>query len=184
MESAFVSATGASGAPYAVRLTETLVENDVLSEVCASDTSEMGGLSTRKLAETHCVKRYAPDDFFAPPVSGTSGPGAIMVAPTSVATLGNIANGTGTNLLHRVADVALKERKQLVILGCEMPYTLVHLKNVVAFTEAGDTMISAASAFDNHPLGTVENVAELVVDRVCWTRRVWRGHEVTERWRP
>ena len=90
MESAFVSATGASGAPYAVRLTETLVENDVLSEVCVFDMGEMGGLSTRKLAETHCVKRYAPDDFFAPPVSGTSGPGAIMVAPTSVATLATL----------------------------------------------------------------------------------------------
>jgi flavin prenyltransferase len=181
VESAFVSATGASGAPHVVRLTETLVENDVLIEVCAS---EMGGLSTRKLAETHGVKCYAPDDFFVPPVSGTSVPGVIMVAPASVATLGNIVNGTGTNLLHRVADVGLKERKQLVILGCEMPYTLVHLKNVVAITEAGDTMISAAPAFDNHPVRTVENVAEFVVDRVCWTRRVWRGHEGTERWGP
>jgi 4-hydroxy-3-polyprenylbenzoate decarboxylase len=122
IESAFVGITGASGAPYAVRLVEILAENDVFVEVCASKMGEkvlayeMAGMSTKKLAETYDVKRYAPDDLFAPPASGTSVPDAAVIAPASVSTLGNIANGTGTNLIHRVADVALKERKRLVVL--------------------------------------------------------------------
>ncbi|MBD0358096.1 MAG: aromatic acid decarboxylase, partial [Rubrobacter sp.] len=127
IESAFVGITGASGAPYAVRLIEILAENDVFVEVCASKMGEkvlayeMAGLSTKKLAETYDVKRYSPDDLFAPPASGTSVPDAAVIAPASVSTLGNIANGTGTNLIHRVADVALKERKRLVVLEREMP---------------------------------------------------------------
>ena len=148
VETAFVGITGASGAVYAVRLIEALLENDVSVEICASKMGEkvlayeMGGLSTRKLAEAYGVKRYAPDDLFAPPASGTSVPDATVIAPASVSTLGHITNGTGTNLIHRVADVALKERKRLVVLEREMPYSLVHLRNMVAITEAAGTSMT------------------------------------------
>ncbi len=184
-ESAFVGITGASGAPYAVRLIEALVDNGVFVELCASAMGEkvlayeMGGLSTRKLAETYGVKRYAPDDLFAPPASGTSVPDATVIAPASVATLGNIANGTGTNLLHRVADVALKERKRLVILEREMPYSLVHIKNMAAVTQAGGTIVSAAPGFYNHPK-TLDDVIDFVVGKVLDAMGV--SHELVERW--
>ncbi len=186
IESVFVGITGASGAPYAVRLIEALVENDVLVEVCASEMGEkvlayeMGGLNTKKLAETYGVKRYAPDDLFAPPASGTSVPGATVIAPASVSTLGNIANGTGTNLLHRVADVALKERKRLVILEREMPYSLVHIKNMAAVTEAGGIIISAAPGFYHHP-ETMEDLIDFVVGKVLDAIGL-KGHELVERW--
>ena len=185
-ESAFIGITGASGAPYAVRLIEALVENDVFVEVCASEMGEkvlayeMGGLNTKKLAETYGVKRYAPDDLFAPPASGTSVPGATIIAPASVSTLGNIANGTGINLLHRVADVALKERKRLVILEREMPYSLVHIKNMAAVTEAGGIIISAAPGFYHHP-ETMEDLIDFVVGKVLDAIGL-KGHELVERW--
>ena len=184
-ESAFLGITGASGAPYAVRLIEALVERGVFVEVCASEMGEkvlayeMGGLSTRKLAETYGIKRYAPDDLFAPPASGTSVPDATVIAPASVSTLGNIANGTGTNLVHRVADVALKERKRLVILEREMPYSLVHIRNMAAVTQAGGIIVSAAPGFYNHPK-TLDDVIDFVVGKVLDAMGV--GHELVERW--
>lgn len=185
VQTAFVGITGASGAPYAVRLIEALVENDVFVEVCASEMGEkvlayeMGGLNAKKLAETYGVKRYAPDDLFAPPASGTSVPDATVIAPASVSTLGNIANGTGTNLLHRVADVALKERRRLVILEREMPYSLVHLRNMAAITEAGGVVVSAAPGFYNHPQ-TMDDLIDFVVGKVLDVMGV--GHELVERW--
>ncbi|HZC19371.1 MAG TPA: UbiX family flavin prenyltransferase [Rubrobacteraceae bacterium] len=186
VETAFVGITGASGSVYAVRLIEALSENGVSVEVCASEMGEkvlayeMGGLSTRKLAEAYGVKRYAPDDLFAPPASGTSVPDATVVAPASVSTLGNIANGTGTNLIHRVADVALKERRRLVVLEREMPYSLVHLRNMAAITEAGGLVVSAAPGFYNHP-ETMEDLMDFVVGKVLDLIGI-AGHELVERW--
>jgi 4-hydroxy-3-polyprenylbenzoate decarboxylase len=183
--SAFVGITGASGAPYAVRLIEALVEKEVFVEICASEMGEkvlayeMGGLSTRKLVEAYGVKRYAPDDLFAPPASGTSVPDATVIAPASVSTLGNVANGTGTNLLHRVADVALKERRRLVILEREMPYSLIHIRNMAAITEAGGVVVSAAPGFYNHPQ-TMDDLIDFVVGKVLDVMNV--GHELVERW--
>jgi 4-hydroxy-3-polyprenylbenzoate decarboxylase len=166
IESAFVGITGASGAPYAVRLVEILAENDVFVEVCASKMGEkvlayeMAGLSTKKLAETYDVKRYAPDDLFAPPASGTSVPDAAVIAPASVS--------------------SLKERKRLVVLEREMPYSLVHIKNMAAVTEAGGTIISAAPGFYNHP-ETMEDLIDFVIGKVLDAVGL-RGHELVERW--
>ena len=185
IETAFIGITGASGAPYAVRLIEALVENDVYVEVCASEMGEkvlayeMGGLSTKKLAEAYGVKRYAPDDLFAPPASGTSVPDTTVIAPGSVSTLGNIANGTGANLIHRVADVALKERKRFVILEREMPYSLIHLRNMAAVTEAGGIVVSAAPGFYNHP-ETLDDLVDFVVGKVLDVMGV--SHDLVERW--
>ena len=185
VQNAFVGITGASGAPYAVRLVEALVDGGVFVEICASEMGEkvlayeMGGLSTKKLAQTYGVKRYAPDDLFAPPASGTSVPDATVIAPASVSTLGNIANGTGTNLLHRVADVALKERKRLVILEREMPYSLVHIKNMAAVTEAGGMIVAAAPGFYNHPK-TLDDVIDFVVGKTLDAMGV--DHTLVERW--
>ena len=185
MKSAFIGITGASGAPYAVRLIEALVENEVFVEICASEMGEkvlayeMGGLSTKKLAEAYGVKRYAPDDLFAPPASGTSVPDVALIAPASVSTLGKVASGTGTNLIHRVADVALKERKKLVVLEREMPYSLVHLRNMAAITEAGGLVVSAAPGFYNHP-ETLEDLVDFVVGKVLDVIGV--GHKLVERW--
>jgi 4-hydroxy-3-polyprenylbenzoate decarboxylase len=185
VESAFVGITGASGAPYAVRLIEVLSEIGVEVEVCASEMGEkvlayeMGGLNSRKIAERYGVRRYAHDDLFAPPASGTSVPDATVIAPASVSTLGHVANGTGTNLLHRVADVALKERRRLVILEREMPYSRIHLQNMLAVTDAGGIIVSAAPGFYNHPK-SLDDLVDFVVGKTLDTMGV--DHTLVERW--
>ncbi|WP_273889426.1 UbiX family flavin prenyltransferase [Rubrobacter naiadicus] len=185
VSSAFVGITGASGAPYAVRLIEVLTASNIYTEICASEMGEkvlayeMRGMSTRKLAERYGAKRYAPDDLFAPPASGTSTPDATVIAPASVSTLAKVATGAGSNLIHRVADVTLKERKRLILLEREMPYSLVHLRNMTSVTEAGAVVISAAPGFYNHP-ESLENIVDFVVGKVLDVMGV--EHELTERW--
>lgn len=185
VKSAFVGITGASGAPYAVRLIEALTELGVFVEICASDMGEkvlayeLGGMTSKKLAERYGAKRYAPDDLFAPPASGTSAPEATVIAPASVSTLAHVAQGTGTNLLHRVADVALKERRTMVILEREMPYSLVHIRNMAAVTEAGGIIMSAAPGFYNHP-ETLEDMVDFVTGKVLDVIGV--EHTLVEKW--
>jgi flavin prenyltransferase len=184
-KSAFVGITGASGGVYAARLIEVLSASGIYVEICASEMGEkvlayeLEGVTTKKLAERYGAKRYAPDDLFAPPASGTSVPDATVIAPASVSTLAHIANGTGTNLLHRVADVALKERSRLVLLTREMPYSLVHLRNMTAVTEAGGIVVPAAPGFYNHP-ETLEDIVDFVVGKTLDLMRV--EHDLVERW--
>jgi len=185
VKSAFVGITGASGAPYAVRLIEALTELEVFVEICASDMGEkvlayeLGGMTSKKLAERYGAKRYAPDDLFAPPASGTSAPEATIIAPASVSTLAHVAQGTGTNLLHRVADVALKERRTMVILEREMPYSLVHIRNMAAVTEAGGIIMSAAPGFYNHP-ETLDDIVDFVTGKVLDV--IGMEHDLVEKW--
>jgi 4-hydroxy-3-polyprenylbenzoate decarboxylase len=185
VKSAFVGITGASGAPYAVRLIEALTDLGVFVEICASDMGEkvlayeLGGMTSKKLAERYGAKRYAPDDLFAPPASGTSAPEATIIAPASVSTLAHVAQGTGTNLLHRVADVALKERRTMVILEREMPYSLVHIRNMAAVTEAGGIIMSAAPGFYNHP-ETLDDIVDFVTGKVLDVIGV--EHGLVEKW--
>lgn len=184
-KSAFIGITGASGGVYAERLIEVLSANGIYVEICASEMGEkvlsyeLEGTTTKKLAERYGVKRYAPDDLFAPPASGTSVPDATVIAPASVSTLAHIANGTGTNLLHRVADVALKERRRLVLLTREMPYSLVHLRNMTVVTEAGGVIVPAAPGFYNHP-ETLDDIVDFVVGKTLDLMGV--EHELVERW--
>jgi 4-hydroxy-3-polyprenylbenzoate decarboxylase len=185
VRTAFVGITGASGAPYTVRLVEALTQLEVEVEICASEMGEkvlayeLGGMSSKGLAERYGARRYAPDDLFAPPASGTSVPDATVIAPASVSTLARIATGAGTNLLHRVADVALKERRRLVLLEREMPYSRIHLENMLTVTEAGGIVISAAPGFYNHPQ-SVEDLVDFVVGKVLDAMGI--EHDVTERW--
>lgn len=185
IRSAFIGVTGASGAAYTVRLVEILASSGVEVEISASEMGEKvlayetKGLTTKKLAEAYGLKRYAPDDLFAPPASGTSVPEATVIAPASVSTLGNIASGTGSNLLHRVADVALKERRRLVLLEREMPYSLIHLRNMAAITEAGGIVVPAAPGFYNHP-ETMEDLVDFVTGKVLDV--VGLQHELVEKW--
>lgn len=184
-KSAFIGITGASGGVYAERLIEVLAASGAFVEICASEMGEkvlayeLEGTTTKTLAERYGVKRYAPDDLFAPPASGTSVPDATVIAPASVSTLAHIANGTGTNLLHRVADVALKERMRLVLLTREMPYSLVHLRNMTVVTEAGGVIVPAAPGFYNHP-ETLDDIVDFVVGKTLDLMGV--EHELVERW--
>lgn len=109
---------------------------------------------------------YENDDYFAPFASGSAKYDALIVVPCSMGTLGRIANGTSNNLITRAADVMLKERRKLVLVARDTPYSLIHLNNMKAITEAGGIICPASPSFYSHPQN-FEELAKTVVDRVC-----------------
>lgn len=107
-------------------------------------------------------KRWDNHDFSAPFASGSSAPDAVVVAPCSMSTLARAANGGGSDLIARACDVALKERKTLVLLARETPLSRVHLRNMLAVTEAGAVVLPAVPSFYSG-IKTLEQA----VDTVC-----------------
>jgi 4-hydroxy-3-polyprenylbenzoate decarboxylase len=110
-------------------------------------------------------RRYAPDNFFAPMASGSAGYDTMIVCPCTMGTIGRIAAGISSDLLSRAADVMLKERKTLVLVPREAPYSLVHLNNMKLLTEAGAIICPASPSFYSRP-ASLEELAMTLVDRV------------------
>ena len=108
---------------------------------------------------------YQPGNFFAPMASGSAGYDAMIVCPCTMGTLGRIAAGVSSDLLTRAADVMLKERKKLILVPREAPFSLIHLNNMKLLTEAGAIICPASPSFYSKP-ATIEDVAMTVVDRV------------------
>ncbi len=108
---------------------------------------------------------FSKTDFHAPFASGSAQFGTMIVCPCSMGTLGRIASGVSDDLMTRAADVILKERRRLILVPRETPLSLIHLRNMVAITEAGGIIAPAAPSFYGH-CETIEDVARTVVDRV------------------
>lgn len=108
---------------------------------------------------------YENTDFFAPFASGSAQFNTMIIVPCSMGLLGRIASGTSTDLMTRAADVILKERRKLILVIRETPYSLIHINNMKTVTEAGGIICPATPSFYSKPK-TVEEVAETVVDRV------------------
>jgi flavin prenyltransferase len=165
-----IGITGASGAIYGKLLLEKLSSlQDQISEcgVIFSDNSkevwkfELGSFDSSEIP----FRQYEPDDFFAPMASGSAGYDTMIICPCSMGTLGRIASGVSGDLMTRAADVILKERKKLILVTREMPYSLIHLNNMKLLTEAGAIICPASPSFYTKPK-TVEDVVMTVVDRV------------------
>jgi 4-hydroxy-3-polyprenylbenzoate decarboxylase len=168
-----VAVTGASGALYAKLLVERLCAlHGQVGEVAVvfSDSGrdvfryELGESADALLAGLP-VKVYDNSSFYAPFASGSSDFGSMVVAPCSMGTLARIATGAADSLICRAADVMLKERRRLALLVREAPYSLIHLRNMAAVTEAGGIIYPASPSFYSHPQ-TVEELALTVVNRV------------------
>jgi len=110
------------------------------------------------------ARRWAVDDFSAPFASGSNAPDAVLVAPCSMATLARVANGGGGDLISRACEVALKERRRLVLLARETPLSHVHLRNMLAATEAGAIVLPAVPSFYGG-IRTLEQAIDTVVVR-------------------
>ncbi len=108
---------------------------------------------------------YSPGDLTAPFASGSALFDAMVVAPCSANAMGRIAHGVSADLLGRAADVMLKERRPLVLVLRETPFSLVHCRNMVAVTEAGATIMPASPSFYSHPQ-TVDALVDTVVARI------------------
>lgn len=168
--------TGASGAIYAKLLLERINSLQDQVEACGVIFSENAkavwkfelGEEPEDVYSKHTlekVKFYKPDNFFAPMASGSAGYDAMIVCPCTMGTLGRIASGVSSDLITRAADVMMKERKKLILVPRETPFSLIHLNNMKLLTEAGAIICPASPSFYSKP-ATLSELAMTVVDRV------------------
>ncbi len=168
--------TGASGAPYGVRLLEVLARGRVpvwlivsqhglrlLREECAIESVE--SLRTATGGDWSTVVTYPDEDRGALPASGSRRTAGMVICPCSMGTVAAIAGGTSRSLIERAADVTLKERRRLILVPRETPLSLIHLRNMVAVSEAGAVLLPASPGFYNRP-GQVSELVDFVVQRV------------------
>jgi 4-hydroxy-3-polyprenylbenzoate decarboxylase len=165
-----IGITGASGAIYAkvlldklVKLQDQILEAGIVMSQNARDVwkYELGNTDYEKLP----FRTYGKQDFFAPFASGSARYDAVIICPCSMGTLGRIAAGLSDDLITRAADVALKERRKLILLPRDTPYNLIHLRNMTTITEAGGIICPASPSFYSRP-ADFEALASTVVDRV------------------
>ncbi len=168
--------TGASGAPYAVRLLEVLARSQLPLWLIVSGHGQrllehecgLASLDTLREAtggDWSSVRVFPDDDRGALPASGSQRTAGMVICPCSMGTVAAVAAGTSRSLVERAADVALKERRALILVPRETPLSLVHLRNLVAVTEAGATVIPAAPGFYHRPT-RVSDLVDFVVQRV------------------
>ncbi len=168
--------TGASGAPYAVRLLETLARARVPLWLIVSShgfrlleaecgIADLDALRAATGGDWATVRVFPDDDRGALPASGSQRTHAMVICPCSMGTVAAIAGGTSRSLVERAADVTLKERRRLIVVPRETPLSLVHLRNLTAITEAGAVVLPAAPGFYHRPAG-VNELVDFIVQRV------------------
>jgi flavin prenyltransferase len=175
-----VAMTGASGAPYGVRLLQVLCQVGVTIHLTVSpsavqvlheemdlklaldsfDPTIFGGLGPGRLVYHHY------QDFTAGIASGSFQTGGMVIIPCSMSTLGAIAGGITTNLITRAADVHLKERRKLILVPRETPLSLIHLENMLTVTRAGAVVLPAMPGWYHRPR-RLDDVINFVVARIC-----------------
>ena len=189
----FLGITGASGAPYAVRLLDALVAADVEVGLCASSAglevvaTELYGdpdldrdeVLRRFVGDRAGVTVHAPDDWRAPYASGSAKVDAYVICPCSMGTVGTIASGTMTNLIHRAASVAIKEGRKLIVVPRETPLSDIHLENLLRLRRAGAVVLMAAPGFYNAPQ-SIDDLIEFVVGRCLDQLEI--ENRLTKRW--
>ena len=165
-----VAVTGASGSVYADLLFKKLaLLSEQIQEVAVVMSDNAKQVWRFELDndnyENLPYKFYAKSDFMAPFASGSAKFDTMIIIPCSMGTLGRIAAGTSDDLITRAADVILKERRKLILVARDTPLSLIHIKNMLAVTEAGGIICPAMPSFYSKPQ-TVAEVAATVVDRV------------------
>ena len=164
-----VGISGATGAIYGVRLLERLREAGVETHLVMSRWGLRTLLHetrwTRARVESLAHASYSASDMGATISSGSFRVDGMIVAPCSAKTVGAIASGAGDNLLHRAADVMIKERRRLVLVVRETPLSEIHLRNMLELTRMGVTIFPPVPAFYNNPV-TLDDVVEHTVARI------------------
>lgn len=164
-----IGITGASGSLYGKLLLDKVKKLEDQVEDCGvvfSDNArvvwayELGSFDEKQVP----FPVYRPEDFFSPLASGSAGYDVMIICPCTMGTLGRIASGVSSDLLTRAADVILKERKKLILVPREMPYSLIHLNNMKILTEAGAVICPASPSFYSKPQN-MEEAVMTVVDR-------------------
>lgn len=175
----FLGITGASGAPYAERLLRELAAAGCEIGVCISGSgyevlaTELHGdpslpreeVLARLTAGLDGVTAHGLDDYRSPYASGSARVDGYVICPCSMATVGTIAAGSMSNLIHRAASVALKEGRRLVLVPREAPLSAIHLEGLLRLRNAGAVILPAAPGFYHRP-ATVDDLVGFVVARI------------------
>ena len=175
--------TGASGAQYGLRLLQQLLASQCKVYLLISGAAAVvinretqwqipQGFSDQQQwfekqfqASPGQLQLFSREDWFAPVASGSATVDAMIVCPASGGTLSAIACGASNNLIERAADVALKERRQLILVPREAPYSQVHLENMLKLTQMGATILPASPGFYQYPK-TIDDLIDFVVARI------------------
>lgn len=178
-----VAVTGASGAAYALRTIEKLIQiPDVEVAVIVSETAK--SVAYHELGSDillqQAVKYYDVNSFYAPSASGSSDYDTMLVVPCSVGTMARIAHGTADNLIVRSADVMLKERRKLILLVRETPFSLIHIENMRLITLAGGVIMPASPSFYHNP-ATLNDIIENISNRLLDVAQL---ESSIKRWNP
>ncbi|WP_286237183.1 flavin prenyltransferase UbiX [Neptuniibacter halophilus] len=183
MDKITLALTGASGAQYGLRLLQCLVAADKQVFVLISRAAQVviNTETDLKLPGTPAeqerylrdyvgaregqIRVFGREQWMAPVASGSGAPSRMVVCPCSTGSLSAIATGASNNLIERAADVALKERRQLILVPREAPYSEIHLEHMLKLTRMGVVVIPASPGFYNRPQ-TIEDLVDFVVARI------------------
>lgn len=197
MKTITLAFTGASGLPYGMRLLECLLKAGVrvqlvysqAAQIVAKQEMDFALPSRPQDAEKVLVERigefsgelrvYGRDDWYAPMASGSNPGDAMVVCPCTMATLGKVACGIGDDLIARAADVMLKEKRPLVLVPRETPFSSIHLENMLRLSHAGAVILPPSPGFYHHPQ-SVQDMVDFVVARIL--DHVGVTHELQQRW--
>jgi len=175
--------TGASGAPYGLRLLQQFVAANVQVYLLLSDAAKIVlateadvdlpkdiehaqlFLNERFGAGEQQINLLERSDWFSAPASGSSSPKQMVICPCSMGTLSSIRHGASNNLIERAADVILKERGQLIIAWRESPLSTIHLENMLGLSKMGVTLMPLAPGFYHKPT-TLEEIIDFMVARI------------------
>ncbi|UZE97043.1 flavin prenyltransferase UbiX [Alkalimarinus alittae] len=178
-----VAITGASGAQYGLRLVECLVKADVKVFVLVSKAAHVviatetalkipaqaaaltAFLTDRFQAKKGQITVLGKEDWMSPVASGSGAPTSMVVCPCSTGALSAIATGASNNLIERAADVVLKERRQLILVPRESPYSAIHLEHMLKLTQMGATIMPASPGFYHNPQ-SVDDIVDFMVARM------------------
>lgn len=182
--------TGASGAPYGVRLLEVLATNRLpvwliisshgwrlLDEECG--IKDEAGLRKATGGDWSSISFFPDTDRGALPASGSRKTAGMVVCPCSMGTVSAIAHGSSRSLVERAADVTLKERRKLIVVPRETPLSLIHLRNLTSLAEAGAVVIPAAPGFYHRPK-TIAELIDFIVQRIL--DQLGLDIEIAPRW--
>ncbi len=182
-ETITLAMTGASGAPYTWRLLECLIAANKNVFFLISDAAQIVSATEAKLPlpETHeemetflqtrfgaqpgQIRVFDQKDWMAPVASGSGTASKMVICPTSMGTLSSIANGASNNLIERAADVAIKERRPLILVPRETPLSQIHLENMLKLSRMGVVILPASPGFYHQPK-SINELVDFVVARI------------------
>ncbi|MBB1333722.1 UbiX family flavin prenyltransferase [Pseudoalteromonas sp. SR44-5] len=189
--------SGASGAPYGLRLLEVLLaqqfrvyvlissaarvvlDTESNIKLSANEDKATEQLSSLFKSQPGQLQVFGKDNWFSPVASGSAAPKKMVVCPCSAGSVSAIAMGASDNLLERAADVVIKERGQLILVPRETPFSEIHLENMLKLAKLGVTIMPAAPGFYHQPQ-TINDLVDFMVARILDHLNI--AHTLTKRW--